>query len=117
MKYNSKTDTLEPTDDLINGDSEIIKAIAGNVKDWVGNWSAVWDNITLRASTKEKLVQYAEKQKMPDLLEAEFVILSNDQFHRISEKVREEVGNLDSKRILYEWDEWLKQKIKERKRM
>ncbi|MFH1210711.1 MAG: type II/IV secretion system ATPase subunit [archaeon] len=117
MKYNSKTDMLEPTDDLINGDSEIIKAIAGNVKDWVGNWPAVWDNITLRASTKEKLVQYAEKQKMPDLLEAEFVILSNDQFHRISAKVREEVGNLDSKMILYEWEEWLKQKIKERKRM
>jgi flagellar protein FlaI len=115
MKYNSKTDTLEPTEDLINGDSDVLKAIAGNVKDWVGNWSAVWDNIMLRASIKEKIVQYAEKQKMLDLLEAEFVILSNDQFHRISENVREEVGNLESKRILYEWEEWLKQKIKEKK--
>lgn len=115
MKYNSKTDTLEPTDDLINGDSDILKAIAGNVKDWVGNWGAVWDNITLRANIKEKLVQYAEKQKMLDLLEAEFVILSNDQFHRISDNIREETGSLDSKRILYEWEEWLKKKIKERK--
>ncbi|MEM4244732.1 MAG: type II/IV secretion system ATPase subunit [Candidatus Nanoarchaeia archaeon] len=115
MKYNSKTDTLEPTDDLINGDSDVLKAIAGNVKDWVGNWSAVWDNVVLRANVKEKLVQYAEKQKMPDLLEAEFVILSNDQFHRISDDVREDVGWLDTKRILNEWEEWLKRKIKERK--
>jgi type IV secretory pathway ATPase VirB11/archaellum biosynthesis ATPase/intein/homing endonuclease len=115
MKYNSKKDTLEPTEDLINGDSDILKTIAGNVKDWVGNWPAVWDNVMLRAATKEKLVNYAEKQKMPDLLEAEFVILSNDQFHRISGQVREEVGSLESKTILYKWDEWLRTKIKERK--
>ncbi len=115
MKYNSKNDTLEPTDDLINGDSDVLKAIAGNVKDWVGNWSAVWDNVVLRANIKEKLVQYAEKQNMLDLLEAEFVILANDQFHRISDDVREDVGWLDSKRILNEWEGWLKRKIKERK--
>ncbi len=115
MKYNSKTDTLEPTDDLINGDSEVLKSIAGNVKDWVGNWGAVWENVMLRANIKEKMVQYAEKQNMPDILEADFVILSNDQFHRISDDVREEVGALDTKRILYEWEEWLKKKIKEKK--
>ena len=47
-----------------------------------------------------------------DLLEAEFVIQSNDQFHKISEKVREEIGTLDSKRIFFEWNEWLKKSIK-----
>ncbi|MFH1332147.1 MAG: type II/IV secretion system ATPase subunit [archaeon] len=115
MKYNSKTDTLEPTDDLINGDSEVLKAIAGNVKDWVGNWAAVWDNVMLRAKVKEKLVQYSEKMNMPDLLEAEFVILCNDQFHRISDEIREETGGIDTKQILNEWEEWLKKKIKEKK--
>ncbi len=117
MKYNSKKDILEPTEDLINGDSDILKAIAGNVKDWVGNWGAVWDNIILRANTKEKLVSYSEKQNLPNLLEAEFVVLSNDQFHRISDNVREETGKLDSKRILSEWEDWLKNKIKEKKMM
>lgn len=117
MRYNAKKDTLEPTEDLINGDSEILKMIAGNVKEWAGNWTGVWDNITLRGNIKEKLVEYAEKQKMPELLEAEFTILSNDQFHRISEQTREELGSLDSKEIAKKWEEWLKNKIKERKKI
>ena len=52
---------------------------------------------------------------MPDLLEAPFVVLSNDLFHKISESVREEVGELDSKKIFFNWDNWLKKEIKKRK--
>jgi hypothetical protein len=115
MKYNSKTDQLEPTDDLINGESEILKSIAGNIKEWAGDWDAVWDNVTLRAKIKEALVKYSGKTKDPEMLEAEFVVLANDQFHRVSESIKEEVGSLDSKRIFFEWEEWLKRKMKERK--
>ena len=111
MKYNPETDELEPTDALINGESEILKGIAGNVKEWAGNWDAIWENILLRADTKQKLVDYSEKNNMPDLLESEFVMSSNDQFHRISESVKEEVGNLDRKKILFEWEEWVKRQI------
>ena len=57
----------------------------------------------------------AEKIKDDSILEAEFVIQSNDQFHKISDKVKEEVGNLDSKRIFFEWNEWLQRAIKKRK--
>ncbi|MBI5803581.1 type II/IV secretion system ATPase subunit, partial [Candidatus Pacearchaeota archaeon] len=42
MKYNVEKDILEPSDDLINGDSEVIKDIASNIKGWAGNWDAVW---------------------------------------------------------------------------
>jgi hypothetical protein len=112
MKYNSKKDELETSEDLINGDSEILKSIAGNVKEWAGNWDAVWDNIMLRAKTKEALVDFSNKTGNPDLLEADFVIQSNDQFHKISESVREEIGTLDSKRIFFEWNEWLKRHVK-----
>ncbi|MDP2909341.1 MAG: LAGLIDADG family homing endonuclease, partial [Nanoarchaeota archaeon] len=115
MKYNSKTDQLEPTDDLINGESETLKSIGGNVKEWAGDWDAIWDNITLRAKIKETIVKYAEKTKDMGLLEAEFVVLANDHFHRVSGMIKEEVGNLDSKRIFFEWDEWMKRKIRERK--
>jgi len=117
MKYNTKNDQIEPTDDLINGESEILKDIAGNVKEWAGDWDAVWDNITLRAKTKETLLNYANKSKDLDMLEAEFVVLANDHFHRVSEMIKEEVGALDSKRIFFEWEEWLKRKIRERKGM
>jgi hypothetical protein len=112
FKYDSKTDQLEPTQELINGESEIIKAIAGNVKEWAGNWDAIWDNITLRAKLRETLLSYSEKANNPDLLEAEFVIRCNDEYHRIADRIKEEVGNLDSKKIFFEWDEWLKRQIK-----
>ena len=112
MKYDSKKDVLEASEELINGDSEILKAIAGNVKKWAGNWDVVWDNIILRAKIKETLVDFAAKQNTPWLLEADFVVQSNDQFHKISEKIRNEIGTLDSKRIFFEWNEWLKRHVK-----
>lgn len=112
MKYDPKKDELEASDDLINGDSEILKAIAGNVKEWAGNWDAVWENILLRAKIKEALVGFAAKQNMPWLLEADFVVQSNDHFHKIAERIREEIGALDPKRIFFEWDEWLKRYVK-----
>jgi type IV secretory pathway ATPase VirB11/archaellum biosynthesis ATPase len=113
MKYNSKTDTLEITDDLKNQDSDIIKAVAENVKEWSGNWDAVWENIMLRAKNYQALVDLSNATKNYDLIEAKFVVEANDQFHKISDKVKEEVGSLDSKRIFFEWNDWLKRAAKE----
>jgi archaeal flagellar protein FlaI len=113
MKYNSKTDTLEVSDELMNQDSDVIKAIAENVKEWSGNWDAVWDNIMLRAKNFETLIDYSKKLNCPDLLEAGFVVESNDQFHKITDKVKEEIGVMDSKRIFFEWNEWLKRAAKD----
>jgi type IV secretory pathway ATPase VirB11/archaellum biosynthesis ATPase len=112
LKYNSLTDQLEPTTDLTNGESDVIKGVAGNVKEWAGNWDVVWDNIQLRAKIKETLVERAKKAKMPNLLEADFIVESNDAFHKISERTKEELGVFDSKRIFFEWNDWFKQAIK-----
>ncbi|MBS3176105.1 type II/IV secretion system ATPase subunit [Candidatus Woesearchaeota archaeon] len=112
MKYDSKTDSLQPTPELLNGDSEILKSIAGNVKDWAGNWDAVWDNIVLRADCKKLIVDIAQKTNNPDLLEAEFVLQCNDQFHRYSDEVKEETGTLDTKRIYAKYEEWVKRSVK-----
>ncbi len=112
MKYNAHTDQLELTPELMNGDSEIIKSIGSNVKEWAGNWDAIWENITLRADIKKKMIEYSDRTKNDKMLEAPFVIRCNDQFHRISNTVREDIGALDSKRILFEWEEWLKRVIR-----
>jgi flagellar protein FlaI len=112
MKYDSKDDMLQPSRDLLAGDSDVIKAIAGSVREWAGNWEAVWDNILLRANIKQEIVSTADKLKRPELLEANFAVLANDEFHRISERVRDELGALDSKRIFAEWNEWLKRAVK-----
>jgi archaeal flagellar protein FlaI len=115
MKYNAEKDELEPTDELINGDSDILKGIAGQVKDWAGDWDAVWNNVQLRADMKTYLCTRAAEEKDNDLLEAPFVVLCNDQFHRTSDKVKEKTGRLDTKRILFEWKAWLEQELKKRK--
>ncbi|VVB81187.1 DNA polymerase [uncultured archaeon] len=112
FKYDPQTDSLQPTNDLLRGDSDVIKAVAGNVKEWAGNWDAVWDNINLRAKIKQTLVDTANKLNDFDLLEASFYIRANDEFHRISEQVRDEVGRLDSERIFFAWNEWLKRAVR-----
>jgi 23S rRNA A2030 N6-methylase RlmJ len=115
MKYDPKTDDLVPTDALLDGDSEILKAIAANVPDFAGNWDALWDNIVLRGELKEELVKKAAELKDPDLLEAEFVIRSNDQFHLIAEQVKELKGKIDSAEIKRKWLNWLDRELKKRK--
>ncbi|HLD12329.1 MAG TPA: type II/IV secretion system ATPase subunit [Candidatus Nanoarchaeia archaeon] len=112
MKYHADNDTLEPTTDLTNGDSEVLKSIAGNVKEWAGSWDAIWDNILLRSKMKQTIVDFSELAKQPDLLEAPFVVESNDVFHRISDDVKQEVGSLDTQRIYITWENWLKKSIK-----
>jgi archaeal flagellar protein FlaI len=111
MKYNVETDQLEPTDNLINGDSEIIKSIASTVKEWVGDWDAVMENITLRGKIKQTLVDYANKFDRLDLLEAKFVVTANDKFHKISKDVLAREEKLDSKKIFFQWKNWLKKEI------
>ena len=112
LKYNVKKDELEPTEDLINGDSEVIKSIAGNVKAWAGNWDAVYDNILLRAKIKKEIVAVAEKTGREKLLEADFNQLANNKFHFISDKITKEVGIPLSERVFPEWQKWLNEEVK-----
>lgn len=112
MKYESKSDQLEPTVDLLNGESDILKAVAANVKEWAGSWDAIWDNILLRSQIKEAIVAAADKSGQVELLEAPFVVQSNDEFHKLAESIKDETGAYDNKRILFEWSEWLKKAIK-----
>ena len=114
MKYNVEKDELEPTDDLINGDSETIKSIAADVKGWAGNWDAVYDNILLRSQIKKEIVDISNKSNNPELLEAEFNTISNHMFHKISEDVIEEIGLPLSERVFPEWQRWLNEEVKKR---
>ena len=45
MEYDTKKDMLVPTPQLMEGESEVIKDIASRVRDWVGHWDRVWENI------------------------------------------------------------------------
>lgn len=107
LRYNVETDALEPTPELVNGDSEIVKSIAANVKGWAGNWDAVYDSIILRGLLCQALVDIATKMHKPELLEAKFVTLANTAFHRISDEVRQG-GRLPLQEyVLPLWQQWL----------
>ncbi len=114
MKYNVEKDTLEPTADLINGDSEVIKSVASNVKGWAGNWDAVYDNILLRGKIKQEIVDASKKSGDNKILEAEFNAISNHMFHTISEKVQKEIGLPTGDRVFPEWQKWLNEEIKKK---
>lgn len=112
MTYDVKDDMLKPTDDLKNGESDIIKEIAANVKGWSGNWDAVWDNILLRQQIKEETVKYSDRLKNPDILEAPFTVKSNNAFHQISDEVTEEIGIPEKDIVFPKWKRWLEKEVK-----
>ena len=99
MNYNVNNDELVPSDDLINGNSEVIKAIAASVKGWAGDWDAVYDNIVLRGNVKQEIVNIAEKLKKPELLEAKFCNLANIIFHEVCDEVTREIGIPKSEKV------------------
>jgi type IV secretory pathway ATPase VirB11/archaellum biosynthesis ATPase len=115
MNYNIEKDELEPSSDLINGDSEVIKNIASNVKGWAGNWDAIYDNILLRGKIKQEIVNAANTTGKSEILEAGFNTLSNHMFHEISDNIRKEIGLPLGERVFPEWQSWLNNAIKGKK--
>lgn len=114
MEYSAKEDVLKPTDTLVDGESQVLNEIAKRVKDWHGDWDAVWDNILLRGKVKQAMVDYARKLDRFDILEADWTVQSNEIFHTISEQVSQELGGLDSEEIYKRWLEWFKGELNRR---
>ena len=109
MRYDSEKDELVPTDTLLNGESLIMNRIAANVREWKNDWEAVWNNVEMRKEMKQALVEKAEKEDRPELLEAETVVSANQKFHLLSKQVVDEYGEQQPDRILNRWKEWLDQ--------
>lgn len=112
LKYNIEKDELEASEELINGDSEIIKSIAAGVKGWAGDWDAVYDNILLRGKVKQEIVDISKKLDNPDILEAKFNSLSNNMLHQFSKEIQEEIGLPLGERVFPLWQNWLKESVK-----
>jgi flagellar protein FlaI len=112
MEYDAKDDELKANAVLTDGESEIVSKIASRVKEWVGNFDAVWDNINMRARMKKALVDYAETTGNPNIIEAPFVIACNDAAHLFSEQVKKQQGSIVSDYIYQKWDAWVREQIK-----
>ena len=110
VKYDIHKDTLNPSNDMLEGNSYVVKEIASRVEDWAGNWDAVLDNIRARGDILKAISDHANALKNPSLLEAEFTSLAIDQYYDIISKLREEYGVAERKRIKGMFDLWLKSK-------
>ncbi len=111
MRYDSNEDELIPTDTLKNGESMVLNRIAENIREWKNDWEAVWDNIQLRKKIKQDIVEAANEENQPELLEADFTVKANQRFHILADRVGEEYGRQDPERIYARWREWFDQQI------
>ncbi|MEM5813019.1 MAG: type II/IV secretion system ATPase subunit [Candidatus Aenigmatarchaeota archaeon] len=112
LTYSAKDDTLKPTETLINGESEVLNSISKKVREWYGAWDKVWENILLRGKIKQTMLDYAEKLNRPEILEAGYVLESNESFHIISEQVLNDFGELNSEEIYNRWLKWFLNRLR-----
>lgn len=102
MSYDPDEDKIKTTTALDNGDSELVQMIA---KKWSTNTSKILKNFKTRSRICETLVERARSENS-DLLEAEFVVKSNMEFHRLLEKEINS-GKIDFERLYLDWKDWL----------
>ncbi|MEM5804501.1 MAG: type II/IV secretion system ATPase subunit [Candidatus Aenigmatarchaeota archaeon] len=112
LEYSSDSDSLRPTDTLMNGESYVINQISKSVPGWAGRWDAIWDNIQLRGKVLQSIVDIARQTGNRELMEAETTVASNQMFHSLCEKSRKETGDVDSRRVYDEWLAWFKDSAK-----
>ena len=113
MKYDRRTDSLQMTSALINGESDVLKDIGGRYKAFAGNWDAIMDNIILRGKVKARIAEVARQlNKVSQITDAKFVVTANDIFTLISAKVLKETDSYDPKLIFSRWDKWLTEAAK-----
>ncbi len=109
VKYDIRKDILLPSDDLLEGNSAVVKQIASNVKDWAGNWDAVLDNINARADIFKMIVEHSKRKGDNSFLEAEFSVSAIDQYYDIVNKLKEEYGSAERSGIIKAFDLWLRE--------
>lgn len=114
LEYSASLDKLKPTDILTSGESEVINRIASLTKEWEGKWDLVWENIATRAKVKQTMLDYSTRLNKPEILEAPWVIASNEQFHLLGSKVREELGRLDCQQLYSQWLDWFESELKKK---
>ncbi len=102
MVHDPEEDKIKTTTVLENGDSELIKKVA---KKWSTSPPQVLKNIQTRSKICETLVKKASS-KNSELLEAEFVVKSNLEFHRLLEREISS-GKTDFEKLYSDWKDWL----------
>jgi len=107
MRYDAIKDELEQTPRLAK--SQLIANIA---KKWGTKPGDVIKNLELRTKIQKTLIKTAANSKNQKLLEAEFVVRSNNIFHEILEGQLGRRRRIDYGKIFEDWCGWLEGETK-----
>jgi flagellar protein FlaI len=103
MKFDAAGDSIEPTDLLDMGQSELIGRIA---KKWGVSIEEVLLNIKIRAEIKEVIAKAGENR--PELVEADAVGKANNMFWLLVNELQDRDGHVDMNEVYRQWNEWYK---------
>lgn len=109
--YDADKDELYPTPNLLHGDSDVLKSVASRIKYLSKSWENIWKMIEILAETKKTLVEYSKATGNREILEADFVVLSNEIVYKLIEESIEKYEDLNKEEILEKYKKWLKEKV------
>ncbi|BFI73089.1 flagella-related ATPase FlaI [Nanoarchaeota archaeon] len=112
MIYDPEKDNLEPTLELTNGDSDILKAVASRVRYLSKSWEGIWNMVETIGLSKKLLVDIAKEKNRRDILESEFVSQYNEVFYQFVDKSIKEYDEIEKEFILDNLKKWIYQKLK-----
>jgi len=106
MIYDADKDNLEPTLNLINGDSDVLKSVASRIRYLSKSWERVWRMIETNGDAKQQLVDIAVKESRIDILEADFVSKYNEMYYKYIEDSLKEYNEINKEFILDSLKKW-----------
>ncbi|NPA86286.1 MAG: type II/IV secretion system ATPase subunit [bacterium] len=107
MYYDIYQDRLRFADDFLEK-SELLKKImkyTGFTEDDILNELAV------RSKLFEYIVQVANTYGLPELMEGYWSVYAKNKYILLAERMREEIGGVDYKRLFYEWKSWFDNEV------
>ncbi|MFQ5885102.1 MAG: hypothetical protein ACE5IO_08385, partial [Thermoplasmata archaeon] len=100
VRFDELEDKLVPVEGLQNS-SERISKIA---RSWGMTVRDAYENIEARSKMRERIVTTALEKDKPALLEAPWVIRTNNIFRQLIE--RQHLKGVGSREVLQEWEKW-----------
>jgi len=111
MVYDTEKDELKLTQEIVNGDSDTLKSIASRVRFFSKSWERLWNTILLIADTKKFLVDFAIKLNNLSILEADFVVLSNEKVNSLISESIDKFGEIERDYVLSKYEKWLRERV------
>jgi hypothetical protein len=59
------------------------------------------------------MLDYGKKSNNPLMLESDFIVNANDQYHKIFDQLTSETGYPNSEDVVREFEHWIKMRAKE----